>query len=191
MLCASGASNETGMLTQKFALLPRYAGGRQPGARLTRTNGSKSCSNIWSRCDDQPLVDIKNANVVMVMGGNAAEAHPVGFRWAMEAKNNNDATLIVVDPRFTRTASVADIYAPIRSGTDITFLSGVLRYLIENNKINAEYVKHYTNASLLVRDDFAFEDGLFSGYDAEKRQYDKSSWNYQSMKTAMRNAMKH
>ncbi len=98
-------------------------------------------------------VDIKNANVVMVMGGNAAEAHPVGFRWAMEAKNNNDATLIVVDPRFTRTASVADIYAPIRSGTDITFLSGVLLYLIENNKINAEYVKHYTNASLLVRDD--------------------------------------
>ena len=94
-------------------------------------------------------VDIKNANVVMVMGGNAA-AHPVGFRWAMEAKNNNDATLIVVDPRFTRTASVADIYAPIRSGTDITFLSGVLLYLIENNKINAEYVKHYTNASLLV-----------------------------------------
>ena len=97
----------------------------------------------------------------------------------MEAKNNNDATLIVVDPRFTRTASVADIYAPIRSGTTLRSLSGVLRYLIENNKINAEYVKHYTNASLLVRDDFAFEDGLFSGYDAEKRQYDKSSWNYQ------------
>jgi formate dehydrogenase-N alpha subunit len=124
-------------------------------------------------------VDIKNANVVMVMGGNAAEAHPVGFRWAMEAKNNNDATLIVVDPRFTRTASVADIYAPIRSGTDITFLSGVLLYLISNNKINAEYVKHYTNANLLVRDDFTFEDGLFSGYDESKRQYDKTSWNYQ------------
>ena len=124
-------------------------------------------------------VDIKNANVVMVMGGNAAEAHPVGFRWAMEAKNNNDATLIVVDPRFTRTASVADIYAPIRSGTDITFLSGVLLYLISNNKINAEYVKNYTNASLLVRDDFTFEDGLFSGYDESKRQYDKTTWNYQ------------
>ncbi len=124
-------------------------------------------------------VDIKNANVVMVMGGNAAEAHPVGFRWAMEAKNNNDATLIVVDPRFTRTASVADIYAPIRSGTDITFLSGVLLYLITHNKINAEYVKHYTNASLLVREDFSFEDGLFSGYDEAKRQYDKTTWNYQ------------
>ncbi|MEX8840586.1 molybdopterin-dependent oxidoreductase, partial [Salmonella enterica] len=135
------------------------------------TFGRGAMTNHW--------VDIKNANVVMVMGGNAAEAHPVGFRWAMEAKNNNDATLIVVDPRFTRTASVADIYAPIRSGTDITFLSGVLLYLIENNKINAEYVKHYTNASLLVRDDFAFDDGLFSGYDAQKRQYDKSSWNYQ------------
>ncbi|AFJ47822.1 C-terminal part of alpha major of nitrate-inducible formate dehydrogenase FdnG [Shimwellia blattae DSM 4481 = NBRC 105725] len=124
-------------------------------------------------------VDIKNANVVVVMGGNAAEAHPVGFRWAMEAKNNNDATLIVVDPRFTRTASVADIYAPIRSGTDITFLSGVILYLINNQKINAEYVKNYTNASLLVRDDFSFEDGLFSGYDAENRRYDKTSWNYQ------------
>ena len=85
---------------------------------------------------------------------------------------------------------MADIYAPIRSGTDITFLSGVLLYLIENNKINAEYVKHYTNASLLVRDDFAFEEGLFSGYDAEKRQYDKSSRTTSSMKTATPNAMK-
>jgi formate dehydrogenase-N alpha subunit len=124
-------------------------------------------------------VDIKNANVVMVMGGNAAEAHPVGFRWAMEAKNNNDATLIVVDPRFTRTASVADIYAPIRSGTDITFLSGVILYLITHGKINAEYVKSYTNAALLVRDDFSFDDGLFSGYDEQKREYDKTTWNYQ------------
>lgn len=124
-------------------------------------------------------VDIKNANLIVVMGGNAAEAHPVGFRWAMEAKIHNNAKLIVIDPRFTRTASVADFYTPIRSGTDIVFLSGVLRYLIDNNKINAEYVKNYTNASLLVREDFSFEEGLFSGYDAEKRRYDKSSWNYQ------------
>ncbi len=124
-------------------------------------------------------VDIKNANVVVVMGGNAAEAHPVGFRWAMEAKNNNDATLIVVDPRFTRTASVADHYIPIRSGTDITFLSGVILYLMENGKFHDEYVRHYTNAPLLVREDYAFSDGLFSGYDAEKRRYDKTTWNYQ------------
>ncbi len=133
-------------------------------------------------------VDIKNANVVMVMGGNAAEAHPVGFRWAMEAKNNNDATLIVVDPRFTRTASVADIYAPIRSGTDITFLSGVLRYLIENNKINAEYVKHYTNASLLVRDDFAV---CSAATTLKNVNTINRPGTISSMKTAMRNAMKH
>ncbi|EBR9859683.1 formate dehydrogenase, partial [Salmonella enterica subsp. enterica serovar Chester] len=124
-------------------------------------------------------VDIKNANVVVVMGGNAAEAHPVGFRWAMEAKNNNDATLIVIDPRFTRTASVADHYIPIRSGTDITFLSGVILYLMENGKFHDEYVRHYTNAPLLVREDYTFKDGLFSGYDAEKRRYDKTTWNYQ------------
>lgn len=95
----------------------------------------------------------------------------------------------MVDPRFTRTASVADIYAPIRSGTDITFLSGVLLYLISNNKINAEYVKNYTNASLLVRDDFTFEDGLFSGYDESKRQYDKLRGTTSSTKMAMPNAM--
>lgn len=124
-------------------------------------------------------VDIKNANLIIVMGGNAAEAHPVGFRWAMEAKIHNNAKLIVIDPRFTRTASVADFYTPLRSGTDIAFLSGVIRYLMANNKVNAEYVKYYTNATLLVRDDFVFEDGLFSGYDADKRQYDKTIWNYQ------------
>ena len=136
-------------------------------------------------------VDIKNANVVMVMGGNAAEAHPVGFRWAMEAKNNNDATLIVVDPRFTRTASVADIYAPIRSGTDITFLSGVLRYLIENNKINAEYVKHYTNASLLVRDDFLSKMACSAVMTLKNASTINRPGTISSMKTAMRNAMKH
>ena len=124
-------------------------------------------------------VDIKNANLIIVMGGNAAEAHPVGFRWAMEAKIHNNAKLIVIDPRFTRTASVADFYTPIRSGTDIAFLSGVLLYLMTNNKFNREYVEAYTNASLLVREDFAFEDGLFSGYDAENRKYDKTTWNYQ------------
>ncbi len=124
-------------------------------------------------------VDIKNANLVVVMGGNAAEAHPVGFRWAMEAKIHNGAKLIVIDPRFTRTASVADFYTPIRSGTDIAFLSGVLLYLINNNKVNREYVEAYTNASLIVREDYGFDDGLFTGYDAEKRQYDKTSWHYE------------
>lgn len=124
-------------------------------------------------------VDIRNANLVVVMGGNAAEAHPVGFRWAMEAKIHNNAKLIVIDPRFTRTASVADFYTPIRSGTDITFLSGVLRYLLEKGKIQHQYVSAYTNASLIVREDFSFDDGLFSGYDPETRSYDKTSWHYE------------
>ncbi len=124
-------------------------------------------------------VDIKNANLVVVMGGNAAEAHPVGFRWAMEAKIHNGAKLIVIDPRFTRTASVADFYAPIRSGTDIAFLSGVMLYLLTNEKYNREYTEAYTNASLIVREDFGFEDGLFTGYNADQRKYDKTSWNYE------------
>src|SRR5699024_11041592 len=119
-----------------------------------------------------------NSDLVIVMGGNAAEAHPVGFRWAIEAKKNNGAKIMVVDPRFHRTASVADIYMPIRSGTDIAFLSGVINYLLSNDKIQHEYVKHYTNATFLVNEGFGFEEGLFSGYDPEKRQYDKSTWSY-------------
>jgi formate dehydrogenase major subunit len=123
--------------------------------------------------------DIKNANLVIVMGGNAAEAHPCGFKWVIEAKIENAAKLIVVDPRFTRTASVADYYAPIRPGSDIAFLSGVIRYLLEKDQIQHEYVRAYTNASLIVKDGYGFEDGLFSGYDHEKGQYDKSSWDYE------------
>jgi len=124
-------------------------------------------------------VDIKNADVIIVMGGNAAEAHPVGFRWVIEAKKHNKAKLMVVDPRFNRTAAVADFYTPIRSGTDITLLLGVIKYLLDHDKIQHEYVKHYTNASFLINDGFGFEDGLFTGYDEEKRSYDKSTWSYQ------------
>ena len=124
-------------------------------------------------------VDIANADLVIVMGGNAAEAHPVGFRWVIEAKKRRGAKLMVVDPRFNRTASVADFYSPIRSGTDIAFLSGVIKYLLDNDKIQHEYVQQYTNASYLVDDGFKFEDGLFTGYDEDKHQYDKSTWNYQ------------
>jgi formate dehydrogenase major subunit len=124
--------------------------------------------------------DIRNANVVVVMGGNAAEAHPCGFKWVIEAKIENGAKLVVIDPRFNRTASVADVYAPIRPGTDIAFLSGVIRYLLEKDQIQHEYVRAYTNASLIVKDGFGFEDGLFTGYDEAKRAYDKSSWTYEN-----------
>ena len=123
-------------------------------------------------------VDIKNADLVLIMGGNAAEAHPCGFKWVMEAKAHNQAKLVVVDPRFNRSAAVADYYAPIRTGTDIAFLGGLINYLLTHNKIQHEYVKHYTNASFLVSPDYAFEEGLFSGYDAAQRKYDKTSWTY-------------
>lgn len=113
-------------------------------------------------------VDIKNVNVVMVMGGNVVEVYFVGFCWVMEVKNNNDVILIVVDFCFMCIVFVVDIYVFICFGMDIMFLFGVLCYLIENNKINVEYVKYYINVSLLVCDEFVFEDGLFSGYDVEK-----------------------
>lgn len=124
-------------------------------------------------------VDIKNADVVLIMGGNAAEAHPCGFKWVTEAKAHNNAKLIVVDPRFTRSASVADFYAPIRTGTDIIFLGGVIKYLLDNDKIQHEYVRNYTDFSFIVREDYKFEDGLYSGYNEEKRSYDKDSWDYE------------
>jgi formate dehydrogenase major subunit len=122
--------------------------------------------------------DIRNTDLVVIMGGNAAEAHPCGFKWVTEAKANRGAKLIVVDPRFTRSASVADFYAPIRQGTDIAFLLGVIKYCIENDKVQWEYVKNYTNASYLVKDGFSFSDGLFVGYDEQKRDYNKSEWDY-------------
>jgi formate dehydrogenase major subunit len=124
-------------------------------------------------------VDIKNADIVLIMGGNAAEAHPCGFKWVIEAKQHNKAKLVVVDPRFTRSAAMADYYAPIRTGTDITFLGGVINYLLSNDKLQHEYVRHYTNAPFIVGEDYRFDDGIFSGYDAEKHRYDPSSWGYE------------
>lgn len=124
-------------------------------------------------------VDIKNADVVFVMGGNPAEAHPCGFKWAIEAKKNRKAKLVVVDPRFNRTAAVADFYAPIRPGTNIAFFGGVINYLLSNDKIHHDYVRHYTNAAFLIDEGFKFEDGIFSGYDEAKRAYGKDSWKYQ------------
>ena len=123
-------------------------------------------------------VDIKNADTILVMGGNPAEAHPCGFKWVVEAKAHNKAKLIVVDPRYTRSAAVADYYAPLRAGTDIAFLGGLMNYLISNNKYQAEYVKNYTDASFLVNADFALKDGVYTGYDLDKRKYDRSSWGY-------------
>ncbi len=127
----------------------------------------------------QPWTDIKNTDLAIVMGGNAAEAHPCGFKWVVEAKAHRGAKLIVVDPRYTRTAAVSDYYAPIRQGTDIAFLLGAIRYCIANDKIQWEYAKNYTNISYLVKDGFAYKDGLFTGYDEGKRDYDRTTWDYE------------
>ena len=123
--------------------------------------------------------DIRNTDLVVIMGGNAAEAHPCGFKWVTEAKQNRGAKLIVVDPRFTRSAAVADFYAPIRQGSDIAFLLGVINYCMLNDKVQWEYTKAFTNASYLIKDGFDYQDGLFTGYDETKRDYDRSSWDYQ------------
>ena len=125
-------------------------------------------------------VDIKNADIVLIMGGNAAEAHPCGFKWVIEAKKHNKAKLVVVDPRFTRSASVADYYAPLRTGTDIAFMGGVINYLLSNDKIHHAYVMAYTDLTFLVDDTFNFDNGLFSGFNPETRSYDRSSWRFQT-----------
>ena len=107
-----------------------------------------------------------------------AEAHPVGFQWVMEAKARG-AKVIHVDPRFTRTSAVADAYVPIRAGSDIAFLGGVINYILGNEKDFREYVVAYTNASFIVSEDYQdTEDlaGLFSGYDGDTATYDTRTW---------------
>jgi len=126
-------------------------------------------------------VDIKNTDMMLVMGGNPAENHPCGFKWAIEAKRERNAKLIVVDPRFTRTAATGDLFCQIRAGSDIAFLGGVLRYAIENNRIAKEYLVNFTNAAFIVKQGFKLpEDGLYSGFDPATQTYDHSSWNYEA-----------
>jgi len=125
-------------------------------------------------------MDIKNTDLMLIMGGNPAENHPCGFRWAIEAKRTRNAKMIVVDPRFTRTASVADLFCQIRAGSDIAFLGGVIHYAIENGRIAKDYVLNNTNAAFVLNDGFKLpeDDGVFSGFDEKTQAYDKASWNY-------------
>lgn len=125
-------------------------------------------------------VDMKNTDMMLIMGGNPAENHPCGFKWPVEAKRQRNAKMIVVDPRFTRTAAIADLFLQIRAGADIAFLGGVISYALENNRVNKEYLVNYTNASFIIKDGFKLpEDGLYSGYNPATRSYDKSTWNYE------------
>jgi len=129
-----------------------------------------------------PWNDFKNSDVILNMGGNTAENHPISMKWIMKAKEERGAKLIVVDPRFTRTAAKADLYVPIRPGTDIVFLGGLIKYIIDNNLYFRDYVINYTDASFLVDPNFKLPDeldGVFSGYDEKKRSYDRSTWKFQ------------
>jgi formate dehydrogenase major subunit len=125
--------------------------------------------------------DLANADCILIEGSSMAEAHPVGFRWVMKAKERG-ATIIHVDPRFSRTSALADIWVPMRAGGDIAFLGGLVRHIIENNLFFRDYVVHFTNASCILREDFRDTDegatGFFSGWNEERRTYDKESWGY-------------
>jgi formate dehydrogenase major subunit len=138
---------------------------------LGPTFGRGAMTNGW--------IDMKNADMMLIMGGNPAENHPCGFKWPVEAKKTRNAKMIVIDPRFTRTAAVADLFVQIRAGTDIACLGGFINYAIQNNRIAKDYLVNYTNASFIVKEGFKLpEDGLFSGFDGQNN-YDKSTWNYE------------
>jgi len=125
--------------------------------------------------------DLMNSDAIVIMGSNFAECHPVGFRWAMKARERG-CKLIHVDPRFTRTSAMCDLHVPIRSGTDIAFLGGLVNYIIANDRWFKEYVLHYTNASTIVAKTFQDTedlDGIFSGFDRAARHYDNRAWAYE------------
>ena len=123
-----------------------------------------------------------NSDVITIMGSDMAECHPVAFRWVMKAKEKG-AKLIHIDPRFTRTSAVADIYVPIRAGSDIVFLGGLINWVLQNDRYFKDYVLNYTNASTIINDGFRDTEendfaGLFSGYNAETRTYNNATWQY-------------
>src|SRR6267378_179448 len=136
--------------------------------------------------------DIKNADLILINGANPAEAHPVGFQWFVRAKLDpkrgpgagGGAKLVHADPRFTRTSALADIYARIRVGTDVAYFGALINYVLQHNLIHREYVTHYTNASFIVKEGYAFHDGLFNSYDASKRAYDPTTWAYETDEAA-------
>ncbi len=126
-------------------------------------------------------IDIKNTDMMLIMGGNPAENHPCGFKWSIEAKLQRNAKMIVVDPRFTRTAASADLFLQIRAGSDIAFLGGLINYAIQQGRIARDYLVNYTNAAFIVHEGFKLpDDGLYSGFDPSKHEYDKATWNYRA-----------
>ena len=123
--------------------------------------------------------DIRHADLLLINGANPAEAHPVGFQWMMKAKTERGAKIIHTDPRFTRTSAVADKYIRIRTGTDVAYFGGLINYVLQNNLYHKEYVEFATNAGLVVKDSFSFNDGMFNGFNPERKVYDTASWAYE------------
>ena len=123
------------------------------------------------------FIDYQNSDVFLCIGANTAENHPMSMKWITRARENKGAKLIVVDPRLSKTASLADIHASIRPGTDIAFVNGIMNYATQNNLYQHDYVVNYTNASYLVDPGYGFNDGMFSGFAEGK--YDNKTWQYQ------------
>ena len=123
--------------------------------------------------------DIRHADLIMINGANPAEAHPVGFQWMMRAKADRGAKMIHVDPRFTRTSAVSDKHLRIRTGTDVAYFGGLINYVLQKNLFHQEYVELATNAAFVVKEGFAFDEGLFNGFDPQKKVYDTTSWSYE------------
>ena len=132
--------------------------------------GRGAMTNSWQ--------DMQNSDCFLIAGSNCAENHPIAMKWVNRARAKG-AKVIVVDPRFTRTASQADIFAQIRPGTDIAYLGAMINYYIENKLYNEFYVMNFTNALYKISKDFAFNDGMFSGFNPETKKYDYTSWSYQ------------
>ncbi len=125
--------------------------------------------------------DLANADCIVIMGSNMAENHPIAFRFVLQAKAKG-ATIIHIDPRFTRTSALADLYAPVRAGSDIAFLGGLVHYILENDLWFKDYVLHYTNIATLISEDFrdvSVLDGIFSGFNRDDGKYSPDSWQYE------------
>lgn len=176
---AAQLNTEEGWLVQKFA--------RSMGIlsidNQTRVCHSSTVSGLAPSFGRGSMTshwcDFANSDVIMSIGSNNVENHPLSSRWVERAQDKG-AKWIVVDPRYSRSAAQADIYARIRPGTDIAFYGGLIRYIIENKLYQKEYILHYTNAACILRPDFKFneETGLFSGWDPETKRYDNETWGY-------------
>src|SRR5262245_17044009 len=122
--------------------------------------------------------NLQHSKTFLIQGSNAAENHVMAMKWIRKAQENG-AKIIHVDPRFTRTSAGADVFARIRPGTDVALLNAMIHLILSEKLYDEDYVKTHTNALFLGKSDFDFKDGLFSGFDAEKRKYDTKSWQYE------------